>query len=327
MFIRPTIAAVIPLYNGARFIEEAIGSVLAQTFPPNEIIVVDDGSQDEGPEIVARYKQIKLVRKANGGQSSARNFGVRHATSDLIAFLDQDDIWYPAHLEYLVKPFQKSHPRPLGWVYSNLDEMDAQGRTVHRSLLHFLGAQHPKRSLGECLARDMYILPSASLISRAAFERVGGFDERLSGYEDDDLFLRLFCAGYDHVFIDESLSRWRIYPDSSSYTPRMAQSRMLYAEKLLAMFPPDPARGDYYGRDLIAPRFIAQIIPECVKGIRQRDREMLQIARDHLARLVFYLPLRKRLRFSLALLVLRSATLARLVYHTRRAVLGLRVAH
>jgi glycosyltransferase involved in cell wall biosynthesis len=240
-----SIVAIVPLYNGAKFIEEAIRSVLAQTLQPAEFLVVDDGSTDDGPAIVERIAKenplIKLWRKSNGGQSSARNFGVARSKSALIALLDQDDVWYPHHLETLVKPFRRERAIPLGWVYSNLDEVDESGGMITRSLLNTMPAHHPKRTLIECLAMDMFILPSASLIAREAFEAVGGFDERLSGYEDDDLFLRLFRSGYDHVYIDQPLSKWRIYIGSTSYSPRMARSRMIYAEKLMATFPDNPA--------------------------------------------------------------------------------------
>src|SRR5258708_4402360 len=97
-----SIVAIIPLYNGARWIEQSIASVLAQTLQPEEFIVVDDGSTDNGPEIVFRLAKdhpITLLRKPNGGQSSARNFGVAKSQSALIALLDQDDIWYPNHLK------------------------------------------------------------------------------------------------------------------------------------------------------------------------------------------------------------------------------------
>ena len=106
----------------------------------------------------------------------------------------------------------------------------------------------------------MFVLPSASLISRKAFQAVGGFDESLSGYEDDDLFLRLFRAGYDNAFIDSALSRWRIYPTSTSYSPRMVASRMTFARKLLGDFAEDIGirRDDYY--DAITSRFLPQVI-------------------------------------------------------------------
>src|SRR5689334_9944830 len=119
-----SIVAIIPLYNGAAYIEEAIRSVLSQTVKPDEFIIVDDGSTDEGPDVVRRFDQanVTLLRRQNAGQSSARNWGVRHSTSSLIAFLDQDDSWYPHHLEELLKPFEENRKIPIGWSYSNLDE-------------------------------------------------------------------------------------------------------------------------------------------------------------------------------------------------------------
>ena len=255
----PSIAAVIPLYNGARYIEEALRSVLSQRLKPAEIIVINDGSTDDGPAIVERMAAdhpITLLHKENGGQSSARNLGIRHCSSDLIALLDQDDAWYPNHLEKLVQPFMRPGRMELGWAYSNLDEIDENGHVVRLSVLDGSHARHPKDSLFDCLSRDMFILPSASLISRKAFLDIGAFDEALSGYEDDDLFVRLFHAGYDHRYIPAALSRWRIYSTSTSFSPRMARSRMIFARKLMRTFPDDPFNNRFYTRDLIAPRFL-----------------------------------------------------------------------
>jgi glycosyltransferase involved in cell wall biosynthesis len=265
---------VVPLYNGARTIEEALRSVLEQTLPPDEIIVVDDGSQDEGPEIVARMAarhRITFLTKPNGGQSSARNLGIRHAHGDLIALLDQDDTWYPQHLADLTKPFREPRPRELGWTYSNLDEIDGDGTLVSQSVIARTPAEHPKTNILDCLRQDMFVLPSASVISRRALEAVGGFDERLSGYEDDDLFIRLLQAGYDNVYIDRALSRWRIYPESTSFSPRMAVSRMIFAHKLMAAFPDDPAKAIFYARDLIVPRFLHHVAETLRRALRSGD--------------------------------------------------------
>ena len=261
-----SIVVVIPLYNGADFIEQALRSVFNQTLQPDEIVVVNDGSLDDGPAIVQRLAQerpITLINKPNGGQSSARNLGVRQSSSALIALLDQDDIWYSRHLEKLSKPFRKRVGSPvLGWVYSNLDEIDEQGLLVNRRALDPNAAAHPKRRLINCLSEDMYVLPSASLIAREAFESVGGFDERLSGYEDDDLFLRLFRAGYHNIYLDEPLSQWRIYFSSTSYGQRMRASRLIYFEKLCAAFPDDLDRNYFYIKDVLAPRFTLCILAE-----------------------------------------------------------------
>lgn len=270
---RPRIAAVIPLYNGAKYIERAMLSVFEQTVVPNEIIVVDDGSTDDGPYIASKFP-VTVLSKANAGQSSARNLGVARATTDLIAFLDQDDVWYHHHLELLLAPFMgPSQGAPLGWVYSDLDEIDGDGHMVCQSFLAHRGhgAPHPKRDIYNFIQREVYIIPSASLISRDAFNAVGGFDERLSGYEDDDLFLRLFRAGYGNEFIQTPTTQWRLYAASASYTERMRHSREIYCRKLLMAFPDEPTRRIFHTRDVILPRFYQQALFEHIQAVRSHD--------------------------------------------------------
>ena len=298
------ISVVIPLYNGREFIREALDSVLRQTLPPDEIIVVDDGSTDGGAEIVAdmaRSHPIVLVSKANGGQSSARNVGIAHANGDLIALLDQDDVWYPHHLATLVKPFTETYPLNMGWTYSNLDRIDVDGSMLIRSFLTWLPTAHPKRSMIECLEQDMFVVPSASLTSRKAFNAVGGFDRSLSGYEDDDLFLRMFRAGYDNVFIDAPLSKWRIYPTSSSYSSRMARRRRIYAEKLLRAYPDQPREVKYYTSHVIAPRFFRQMLAEYRKALVYGTRLEAELAFGDLCFIVRFL--RRQSRYVVAVLL------------------------
>jgi len=283
----PSIAVVIPLYNGARYLEQALDSVLRQSLPATEIIVVNDGSTDDGAgvaivERLAQRHALTLLQKPNGGQSSARNFGVHHAKSDLIAFLDQDDLWYENHLQELVEPFRTPSVLPLGWVYSNLDEIDEHGFLICRSFLSTMPAVHPKRHIADCIRQDMFILPSASLICRKAFLALGGFDERLCGYEDDDLFLRLFRSGYNDIYLDRSLLQWRIYPGSTSYSYRMAVSRNIYARKLLDMFRNDTARGGHYARDLIVPRFFDPAVRDYEAALVEGDPDATAAAWDEL---------------------------------------------
>lgn len=315
------ISVVIPLFNGEAYVAEALESVLAQQRPADEIIVVDDGSTDGGPAIVERMAAaapIKLLRKPNGGQSSARNLGVRHSMGDLVALLDQDDVWYPNHLAEMVVPFLEPQARPLGWVYSNLDERDAQGRMILHSCLRVYPFHHPKNEVFACLAYDMFVLPSSSLITRVAFEAMGGFDEVLSGYEDDDFFLRLFRAGYGNIFIDRPLTKWRIHPRGSSYSYRMVESRARYLRKLVEAFPDDPERGRDFASGCLAPRFF----PLAVKDLRRalmsgRTEEIVHAAEElrfvsrlhkRRARLVVsaFMPLLRRPRLCQALMPLFS---------------------
>jgi glycosyltransferase involved in cell wall biosynthesis len=276
-----TIAAVIPLYNGADFIEEAIHSVLKQTRPAEEIIVVDDGSTDDGPskiECLAAQHPITLLRKLNGGQSSARNMAIKHSQCSHIAFLDQDDIWYDDHLATLTQPFFESRANDLAIVYGNIDLVDRQGRMIARCYLDEIDSTHPKTSLRQCLAQDLYIVPSAALVSKEAISSVGYFDERLSGYEDDDLFVRIFWAGYRNVYLNVAVSRWRHYGTSSSFSARMAKSRMIYFKKLADTFPDEPTLGLWWRHNIIGPRFMELAFNEFIRASRVGDRAALDRA-------------------------------------------------
>jgi GT2 family glycosyltransferase len=264
------------------------------------------------------HPSITLLHKENGGQSSARNFGVAHSKGDLIALLDQDDAWYTTHLEELLKPFlEQSIGRELGWVYSDLDEIDTQGRMINHRFLRTLPTPHPKTNMFMCLREDMFILPSASLISRKAFDAVGGFDERLSGYEDDDLFLRMFRAGYANIFLEVALSKWRIYPESSSYSYRMRRSRGIYARKLIAEYKDDPDRARFILRDVIIPRFYGHSIAEFVKAMKEGDPDAIEETRAEVIHFAKLMPEKKRQVFGHILTRMRTPKQIQMAYSAR----------
>lgn len=268
------VSAIIPVFNGRRFLLQAVNSVLNQTLPVRELILVDDGSSEPQFDCLdgldATVNIITHVQP-NSGQSVARNAGAKLASGDFLAFLDQDDLWYPNHVEILRSYFAQEGGDRLGWVYSNLDRVDLSGEMNTRSFLDTIPAAHPKKSLAELLREDLMILPSASLIRRTSFDAVNGFDERLLGYEDDDLFLRLFRDGWDNAYVDKALSRWRIHSGSCSYSPRMAQSRRTYMYKLIDEYPDQPGFGTFWIRDFIAPRFIANWLGEYENAIQSGD--------------------------------------------------------
>jgi glycosyltransferase involved in cell wall biosynthesis len=320
-----SIAAIIPLYNGAPWIEATIRSVFAQTVQPDEFIVVDDGSTDDGPAIVEKLAQacpITLLHKPNGGQSAARNFGVAHSRSVLIALLDHDDRWYPDHLEVLRNAFEEHRGTPLGWAYSDFDDIDSHGLMVNRNYLSTPLLENPKRHLRTILAQGIIIQPSATLISRAAFEEVGGFDERLCGYEDDDLFLRIFRAGYGNAYIPHSTSQWRIHSSSCGASDRNDDSLRYYVKKLLAAYPDDPLRGHRYIRDALAPRFIKIWIQMYIRASRYRnDKKMREYVNDAIS-LIPYLNLRKRLFYLMALSLMRYPSLGKFILAARGITWG-----
>ncbi|MCE9616375.1 MAG: glycosyltransferase [Lentisphaerae bacterium] len=274
------VAAIIPVYNGRRFLRQAIESVISQTVQVAEIMVVDDGSTDGSLDILGDIQSpvpITAITQKNAGQSAARNKGVSMARSRFIALLDQDDYWYPRHVDVLMQPLL-SDPS-VGWVYSNLDQVMEDGSTVNQGLLNLLAATHPKVSLQVCLSEEMFILPSAALIRKEAFDRIGGFDERLSGYEDDDLFLRMFRAGYRNVYVNEALSAWRLHPSSSMHSARMVKSRQIYAEKLYKEYPDQPDMNLFYSRDCLAPKFYRLNEVDYWRGVRQRNPALCREAR------------------------------------------------
>ncbi len=284
-----SVAAVVPLYNGEKFIEECLLSVFDQSEKPDEVIVVDDGSNDDGRglaivERIAKSFPVTVLRKENGGQSSARNMAIRHTDCSHIALLDQDDVWLRDHISVLKRRLVRiqnsrrtSEKRPVGVVYGNLDQIDRDGRMIIHGVLDIV-PPHPKKSLHDCLGKDMFILPGASLVSKQAVIDVGWFDERLSGYEDDDLFLRMFYKGYDLSYVNESVTKWRIYSNSTSFSPRMAKSRMIYFRKLIEAFPDDHRLEQFWTRDVIGPRFFRHAYSDFISASRAEDKARLDQA-------------------------------------------------
>lgn len=273
------ISVVLPVYNGRRYLREAVDSVLAQALAPSELVIVDDGSSDGSTELLAGTEApfpIRILRQENAGQSAARNLGIRESSGDLIAFLDQDDRWYPDHLAALSKALQRGPT--IAWAYSDFDEIDGEGHLVTRGFLREFGVRHPKRTLVSCISGDLMVLPSASLVRRAALQAIGGFDEQLSGYEDDDLFVRVFRAGWQHVFVDRPLLSFRVHDVSSSADRRFFASRRRYAEKLAAALPDDSRMRRYYLRDQIAPRFFETCLDDYVRACSRREWSTAELA-------------------------------------------------
>ncbi|WP_083567610.1 glycosyltransferase [Hyphomicrobium sp. CS1GBMeth3] len=319
----PSISVVIPLYNGADHIARALDGVFAQTVLPREVIIVDDGSEDDGADRVRDLESpvpLHIHAQPNAGQSAARNRGVSLATGDWIAFLDQDDIWRPRHLEKLHQAGSALATAPAtsepGWVYANVDLVDAEDHIIQPSLLHSRPGSHPKGSVLDCLRYDMFVLPSAALVSRRALKAVDGFDIELKGYEDDDLFSRLMRAGYTHGFVDEPLVMYRFHDASSSRSAAMVRSLMLYAEKLLTAFPNEPKTGSYPARDIVAPRFRRALLAAHARAVLRNDGESLEAVKEATERLRPHLSAR-------AYWTMRG--LMRALSHTVPAKAGLRI--
>ncbi len=185
---QPLVSVIIPTFNRAMWLHEAIDSVLAQDYPRIELIVVDDGSTDSTPGVVRTYgAALTFMRQSHRGVSAARNQGVAAARGELIAFLDSDDLWLPHKATAQVAQFQQCPT--LQACYT--DEIWIRGgvrvnpRRIHQKYSGWIFRQ----SLPRCT-----ISPSSMMMRRTQWDRLGGFDERLPACEDYDLWLRLTCA-------------------------------------------------------------------------------------------------------------------------------------
>jgi glycosyltransferase involved in cell wall biosynthesis len=296
------VSVIIPVYDGRRHLRSAIESVISQTEPPEQLVIVVDGSDDEDLDFLHGLTapfSVRVVHQANAGQSAARNTGVTVATGELLAFLDQDDLWHPEHLRALSQPL-RDDPTVV-WSYCDFDEIEAEGQLVTRRYLREHGVQHPKYTLASCVERDLMVLPSASVLRRDAFEALGGFDETLRGYEDDDLYIRTFRSGGLFAFVPHALTHYRVHRGGDSAGRQFAESRLRFSQKLQATIPDDPRTGRYYFCDLIVPRFFGASLDDYVRAVSAQD---WNAARQALDDLIHFGRLRRdqaRIRWKLAL--------------------------
>jgi glycosyltransferase involved in cell wall biosynthesis len=184
----PEVSVVIPTYNTARFIADAIDSALAQSYKPSEIIVIDDGSSDNTREVITHYgDKIKYIYQSNAGPASARNKGVKEARGEWIAFLDSDDYWDKDHLELLLKHAQ-DHP-DASLIYCGKKWVDMDGKLIQDS---FEQTQFPSGWIFKDMFTANYISStSVVLVKKGIFIELGGFDKQLRIAEDYDLWIRI----------------------------------------------------------------------------------------------------------------------------------------
>ena len=183
----PKVSVILPTYNRGWIVREAIDSVLDQSYTDVELIVVDDGSTDDTRAILDEYGgRLTVIRQVNMGVSAARNTGIRAATGELIAFLDSDDYWISGKLDRQVDYFIRN---PQMMICQTEEIWVRRGKRVNAK------KKHRKQSgmiFHYCLPLCL-ISPSAVMMRRQLFDRVGLFDERLPACEDYDLWLRITC--------------------------------------------------------------------------------------------------------------------------------------
>jgi glycosyltransferase involved in cell wall biosynthesis len=229
----PHVSIALATYNMAPFLDQAITSVLQQTYPHFTLHVIDDGSTDQTADVVHRFRdepRVRYTRQTNQGQASAKNCAIRQAKGEYIALLDADDTWEPEKLSKQV-PILRDNPA-IGIVYTNFRYMDADGR--------LLGSPQRRYYSGRISGRllvDNFVNSATCLVRRECFERLGYFDESYPMAIDYDLWLR-FSTEYEFHFLDEVLYNYRIWPGQMSHNHRRRfECAMDIMRKFLERYP------------------------------------------------------------------------------------------
>lgn len=251
------VSVVVPTYNRAHQIAETIRSVLAQSYPASEVIVIDDGSSDDTESVCASFAPpVRYIRQANGGVSSARNHGASLAKGDLVAFLDSDDIWHRDKLAVQVEAL-RADPE-AGWSITGCDVIDLAGNVVPGQSGfpavfgvfsdlgippdEFFGGYMESRTIARSEARhpawrgDAYLalflgnfaLPSSSIVRRELFQQVGGFDVEFRLAEETEFFHRLAAAA-PVVVLMEPMVGYRVSQAGSLISPTNTRQLILNA--------------------------------------------------------------------------------------------------
>jgi len=192
------ISLIIPTYNRCLLLKRALHSVLEQSRPPDEIIVVDDGSTDKTAEMLKQeFPQINTISQINKGVSAARNKGIQQAQGDWIAFLDSDDSWQAEKLATQIRALQQAPELKVCHTEETWIRNGVRVNTMHKH----------KKSGGwifeQCLPLCA-MSPSSIMIHRSVFDDVGLFDENLPACEDYDLWLRI-SAKYPVLFVEQPM--------------------------------------------------------------------------------------------------------------------------
>ncbi len=214
-----SISVVIPVHNCDRYLAEAIQSVLDQTYPVHEIIVVDDGSTDRSATIAQQFSQVKVVTQTHQGAAAARNLGIRVATGKFIAFLDSDDVWLPEKLDRQMQAFMTDPTLDLVFTY----------------VQQFMSPELDSIVQSQRFCPEQPVIgqiPTTTIVRRSCFQRIGEFDPKLRIGEFIDWMARGQESGIMSITLPETLARRRIHTTNSGIQRR--DSRQDYVQLVKA---------------------------------------------------------------------------------------------
>lgn len=262
---------IIPNYNHAAFLRDAIQSVLNQKFRDFEIIVVDDGSTDASREVIAQFgDQVKAIFQANKGLSAARNSGISAARGAYIGLLDADDLLEPDYLHTLV-PMLEADLEAAGVYcgYRFVDELNRPLPQIENRLIS-------KCQLHEALTFGNFLVPESVLIRRECYKSPYLFDETLRACEDWDMWLRL-SEQYRFIGTTNILTRHRVLPKSMSTNPlRMMNSRLAVLNKLFGEEPDYLGYGDVQVRHAYGRAYLASSVEYLQYGDNESANDCFQ---------------------------------------------------
>jgi GT2 family glycosyltransferase len=211
------LSVVIPAFNAATTIRSAVASVLRQTVPVLEVIVVDDGSTDATAQVVEAIDdpRVRYISRTNGGPSAARNAGIAAARGEWVGFLDSDDLWLPRYVETATAALDAA-PNP-GFAYTDAYVFDVGRHQIRvQSAMDAIVPPPPDRaSFLAAVIRRNFVFTSA-VVPVAVLGAVGGYDETLRLSEEYDLWLRILVAGFDAVWMGGPLAIYRMHPGQTS---------------------------------------------------------------------------------------------------------------
>ena len=230
MKYEPLVSIVIPAYKAANYLAEAIDCSLAQTYPHIEIIVVNDGSPDDGAtrEVALRYgDKIRYFEKENGGSSSALNEGIRQMRGEWFSWLSHDDLYRPEKIQQQMAYLQQVVDRgetPENCVLFTASELiDKDRKTIRKS---DESAEQLRAEQINSMADNRWLIADrikrynfhgcGCLVHKSVFDKIGGFDESLRLVNDIDLWLRIFTNGYKVYYLPKSLVQGRIHAEQVS---------------------------------------------------------------------------------------------------------------
>ncbi|MHC4234061.1 MAG: glycosyltransferase [Planctomycetota bacterium] len=288
---RPSVSAIIPCYNAETYVALALESVLSQTQPPAEVIVVDDGSTDGSAEVAARAgRLVKLISQKNSGRAGAIATGLQVARGELVAFLDADDLWAPHMLEIEVETLLSER---AGLVYGRGIGCDENGQQLSTRF----GAPTHRWALPHMLCGNQ-VCGNTVVVRRSVLDRVGGFVAKYWPCDDYHLWLRV-AAVEPFAFVDEVMTYYRQHGEQISQNrPLMIRREMSVIRDFLNQRP-DVLR-------TLSPELVRRA---CVERFIERGIDCFDHGRQRAARTIFRECLKRAPRHSR---VLRYALLSHL---------------